>query len=157
VLVDEETVEPGDWTGPGGAKNILARSGLDAAVRETARGGIVLRGMGYESNEASILTNVTSDHLDLQGIHTLPELAEVKATICRVTKPDGWVVLNGDDPLVAAIVRRVRGHVAFFSTARPTPSIVRRRVAAGGRAYVIRDGELTELEGDRSSTIVDVR
>ena len=75
---------------------------------ETARGGIVLRGMGYESNEGSVLTNVSSDHLDLQGIHTLPELAEVKSTVCRITKASGWVVLNGDDPLVAAIARRVR-------------------------------------------------
>ena len=82
---------------------------------ETARGGIVLRGVGYESNDASVLTNVSSDHLDLQGIHTLPELAEVKSTICRITKPDGWVVLNADDPLVAAVARRVRAHVALFS------------------------------------------
>src|SRR4029077_19067070 len=101
VLVDERMIEPGDWTGPGGAHRILARSDIDVAVLETARGGIVLRGVGYESNDASILTNVSSDHLDLQGIHTLPELAEVKATICRITRPDGWVVLNADDPLVA--------------------------------------------------------
>ena len=157
VLIDERMVEPGDWTGPGGAQQVLRRSDIDVAVLETARGGIVLRGMGYESNDASVLTNVSSDHLDLQGIHTLPELAEVKSTICRVTKPDGWVVLNGDDPLVAAIARRVRGHVAFFSTATPTPAVVRRHVAAGGRAYLIRDGGLTELEGDRASSIVDVR
>ncbi len=99
----------GDWTGPGGAHQILARRDIDVAVLETARGGIVLRGVGYESNEASVLTNVSSDHLDLQGIHTLPELAEVKSTICRITRPDGWVVLNADDPLVAAVARRVRG------------------------------------------------
>ena len=118
VLVDERMVDPGDWTGPGGAHQILGRSDIDVAVLETARGGIVLRGMGYESNDASILTNVSSDHLDLQGIHTLPELAEVKATVCRITKPDGWVVLNGDDPLVAAVSRRVRANVAFFSVDR---------------------------------------
>ena len=115
VLVDERMVEPGDWTGPGGAHQILARRDIDVAVLETARGGIVLRGVGYESNEASVLTNVSSDHLDLQGIHTLPELAEVKSTICRITKPDGWVVLNADDPLVAAVARRVRAQVALFT------------------------------------------
>ena len=74
-------VEPGDWTGPGGAQAILGRDDLDIAVLETARGGILLRGMGYESNEASVITNVSSDHLDLQGIHTLPELAEVKSVV----------------------------------------------------------------------------
>ena len=123
VLVDERMVDPGDWTGPGGAQQILARRDIDVAVLETARGGIVLRGVGYESNEASVLTNVSSDHLDLQGIHTLPELAEVKSTICRITKPDGWVVLNADDPLVAAVARRVQAHVALLH-ARPTASPV---------------------------------
>ena len=157
VLIDERMVEPGDWTGPGGAQQVLRRSDIDVAVLETARGGIVLRGMGYESNDASVLTNVSSDHLDLQGIHTLPELAEVKSTICRVTKPDGWVVLNADDPLVAAVARRVRANVAFFSTAATTPPVVRRHVAGGGRAYLLRDGWLTEVDGDRTSPIVEVR
>jgi cyanophycin synthetase len=158
VLVDERMVEPGDWTGPGGAQQILRRSDIDVAVLETARGGIVLRGMGYESNDASVLTNVSSDHLDLQGIHTLPELAEVKSTIARVTKPDGWVVLNGDDQLVAAVGRRVRGHVAYFSVAPGAPPpVVRRHLAAGGRAYLVRDGSIVEVEGERESEIVEVR
>src|SRR5207342_1584325 len=115
ILVDERVVDAGDWTGPGGAQTILRRDDVDVAVLETARGGLVLRGMGYESNEASVFTNVSSDHLDLQGIHTLAELAEVKSTICRVTKPDGWVVLNADDRLVATVARRVRARVAWFS------------------------------------------
>ncbi len=158
VLVDERMVEPGDWTGPGGAQQILRRSDIDVAVLETARGGIVLRGMGYESNDASVLTNVSSDHLDLQGIHTLPELAEVKATVCRITKPEGWVVLNGDDPLVASVGRRVRAQVAYFST-EPSglgPPVVRRHVAGGGRAYLVRGGWLTEVTGSRSRRIAEV-
>lgn len=149
VLVDESMVEPGDWTGPGGAKNILARSGLDVAVLETARGGIVLRGVGYESNDASILTNVSSDHLDLQGIHTLPELAEVKGTICRITKPSGWVVLNADDRWVAGVARDVKAKVAYFTMDGDRSARVRRHARAGGRAYLVRDGVLGELEGER--------
>ena len=131
VLVDERMIDPGDWTGPGGAHQILVRSDVDVAVLETARGGIVLRGVGYESNDASILTNISSDHLDLQGIHTLPELAEVKATICRITRPDGWVILNGDDPLVTAVARRVRARIAFFSMSAVPPPTVRRHLAPG--------------------------
>lgn len=157
VLVDERMVDPGDWTGPGGAHQVLARSDVDIAVLETARGGIVLRGMGYESNDASVLTNVSSDHLDLQGIHTLPELAEVKSTVCRITRPDGWVVLNGDDPLVAAVARRVRARVAFFSMEGADGGpIVRRHVAAGGRAYLVRSGWLTEVNGREVTRIVEV-
>ena len=149
VLVDERLVEPGDWTGPGGAWQILERSDLDVGVLETARGGIVLRGMGYESNDASVITNVSSDHLDLQGIHTLPELAEVKSTVARATRPDGWAVLNADDALVAAIGRRVRAHVALFSLGEggSAAAAVRRAVAAGGRGYVLRDGWLVEIDG----------
>ena len=157
VLVDERMVDAGDWTGPGGAAMVLGRRDIEVAVLETARGGIVLRGVGYESNDASVLTNVSSDHLDLQGIHTLPELAEVKSVIARITKPDGWVVLNGDDTLVAAIRRRVRGRVALFSTVPGGAPVVRRHVAGGGRGYVLRDGlDLYELDGSVEHKIVDV-
>jgi cyanophycin synthetase len=147
VLVDERLVDPGDWTGPGGAWQILERSDLDVGVLETARGGLVLRGMGYESNDASVVTNVTSDHLDLQGIHTLPELAEVKSTVARATRAGGWAVLNADDPLVASIARRVHSKVAMFSIGDGGAAAVRRTVAAGGRGYVLRDGWMTELDG----------
>ncbi len=156
VLVDERMVEPGDWTGPGGAHQILARHDIDVAVLETARGGIVLRGVGYESNDASVLTNVSSDHLDLQGIHTLPELAEVKSTVARITRPDGWVVLNADDPLVAAVVRRVRGHIALFTLQGDESLVVRRHRQRGGRAYLVRDGMMVEANGETDSEIVEV-
>jgi cyanophycin synthetase len=156
VLVNERLIEPGDWTGPGGSLKILGRSDLDVAVLETARGGLVLKGMGYESNEVSVVTNVTSDHLDLQGIHTLPELAEVKATVARVTKPDGWSVLNADDPYVAATARRVRSHVALFSLVAGGSAAVRRNVAAGGRGYVVRDGWVVELGPKGDKRIVEL-
>lgn len=156
VLVDGRMVEPGDSTGPDGAQAVLARSDVDLAVLETARGGIVLRGVGYESNEASVLTNVSSDHLDLQGIHTLPELAELKSTICRITRPDGWAILNGDDPLVAGIARRVRARVAFFSLDETASPAIRRHLSAGGRAFLLRRGSLVEIEGDRVDEIAPV-
>jgi cyanophycin synthetase len=156
VMVDERMVDPGDWTGPGGAQQILGRRDIDVAVLETARGGIVLRGVGYESNESSVLTNVSSDHLDLQGIHTLPELAEVKSTICRITRPDGWVVLNADDPHVAGVARRVRGQIAYFTLGGRGARTVQRHRAAGGRAYVLDGGSLVELEGRTETEIVEV-
>jgi len=156
ILVDERMVDPGDWTGPGGAQQILARRDVDVAVLETARGGILLRGVGYESNDASVLTNVSSDHLDLQGIHTLPELAEVKATICRITRPDGWVVLNADDPLVVAVGRRVRGRVAFFTLGGRGSRTVQRHRAGGGRAYLVHRGVVIEANGEAETEIVEV-
>ncbi|HEY2916144.1 MAG TPA: Mur ligase family protein [Candidatus Limnocylindrales bacterium] len=147
VLIDETMVEPGDWTGPGGAREVLARDEVDVAVLETARGGLLLRGLGYESNDASILTNVSSDHMDLQGVHTLPELAEVKATICRVTKPDGWVILNADDRWVRAVGRSVKARVALFTLEGDRSRPVARHLAAGGHAVLVRDGVIGEAHG----------
>ena len=144
ILVDERLVEPGDWTGPGGAAAILRRDDVDVAVLETARGGLVQRGLGYESNDASVLTNISSDHLDVGGIHTLTELAEVKATVCRVTRPGGWVVLNADDPLSSAVARRVRARVAWFTMA--AGAVVRPGAGRGGRTYTVEDGDLVERE-----------
>lgn len=156
VLVDERMVEPGDWTGPGGAHLVLRRSDVDAAVLETARGGIVLRGMGYESNDASVFTNVSADHLDLQGIHTLPELAEVKSVVCRVTRADGWTVLNADDPFVLGVARHVRARVALFSMAARPGVAIRRHLDAGGRAYLVERGWLVEAEGNARRPIAEV-
>ncbi|HVM30932.1 MAG TPA: Mur ligase family protein [Candidatus Limnocylindrales bacterium] len=153
VFVDGRSVEEGDLTGPYGAHSVLTRDDVDMAVLETARGGIVLRGVGYQSNEASVLTNVSPDHLDLHGLHTVPELAEVKSVICRVTRPSGAVVLNAEDPLVAAVGRTVQATVVFFSL-RPGNARVRRHVRKGGRAVVLQDGWITELEGDRRRRIV---
>jgi cyanophycin synthetase len=157
ILIDERLIEPGDWTGPAGAAQILRRSDVDVGVLETARGGIVLRGVGYESNEASILTNVSADHLDLQGIHTLPELAEVKATISRMTRPDGWAILNADDRFVSAVARRVRANVSFFALDERRSPVLRRHIASRGRAYTVRRGSLVEIDARKVTTIVPVR
>ena len=156
IVVGDTMVEQGDWTGHGGALDILARDDLDIAVLETARGGILLRGVAYESNEASVITNVSSDHLDLQGIHTLPELAEVKGVIARITKPDGWVILNADDRHVADIGRRVRAPIAFFSLVGDRSPRIRRHLRAGGRAYLVRDGRLGEADGSIWRRLVPV-
>ncbi len=146
ILVDEQLVEAGDWTGPGGAAAVLGRSDVDVAVLETARGGLVQRGIGYESNQASVFTNVSSDHLDLGGVHTLAELAEVKSTVCRITRADGWVVLNADDPYVAALARRVRAKVAWFSIDLPGSAVLARHRVKGARAYTLEDGYLVARE-----------
>jgi cyanophycin synthetase len=157
IVVRGELVEAGDWTGPAGAGAILGRSDLDVAVLETARGGILLRGVGYESNEVGVITNVSSDHLDVQGIHTLPELAEVKGVICRITRPDGWVVLNADDHHVASIARSVRARVALFSLDGDRSARLRRHLRRGGRGYLVRDGWLGQADGTAWQPIVELR
>ncbi|TMF85828.1 MAG: Mur ligase, partial [Chloroflexi bacterium] len=141
VYRDDDLVEAGDYSGFGGAGMALAQPGIAVAVLETARGGILLRGIGTDHNDVAVVTNVTADHLDQYGIRTLDQLAEVKATITRITRPDGWDVLNADDPRVLAMRRQAAGHPWLFSLDADHPAI-RGTLAEGGRAISVLDGAL---------------
>jgi cyanophycin synthetase len=141
IFARGELIEAGDWTGYGGAGRVLSEPGLDLAVLETARGGILLRGIGYALNDVSVVTNVSADHLGLQGIDTVDELAEVKATIVRITKRDGWAVLNADDDRAWAMRRETRANLYAFSLDPGSPR-VEAALDGGGRAAVLDDGVL---------------
>jgi cyanophycin synthetase len=110
-------------------------------VLETARGGILLRGIGYGANDVSVVTNISADHLGLQGIDTLDELAEVKAAIVRITRPSGWAVLNADDPRVWAMRRETRAGIYGYSLSGDSPRLTD-LVDGGGRSAVLERGWL---------------
>ncbi len=148
VYRNDELVEAGDYSGFSGAAKALAQPGIDFAVLETARGGILLRGMGTDHNDVAVVTNVTEDHLDQYGIRTLDQLAEVKATITKITKPDGWDVLNADDPRVLAMRRLAAGRPWLFSLDADHPAI-RTTLAEGGRAISVLDGALVVMTSGR--------
>jgi cyanophycin synthetase len=147
IFVRGELVEAGDWTGFGGAARVLSEPGLDLAVLETARGGILLRGIGYTANDVSVVTNVSADHLGLQGIDTVEELADVKAAIVRITRRTGWAVLNAEDPLAWAMRRQTRAGIYAFSLDPEAPEVAA-ALERGGRAAVLHRGSLV-LRGGR--------
>jgi cyanophycin synthetase len=149
---DDELVEAGDYSGFGGAARALAQE-PDVAVLETARGGILLRGIGVLHNDAAVVTNVSADHLGLHGIDTLDQLTEVKATITRITRPEGWCVLNADDPRVLAMRRGATGRPWLCSTDPDHPAL-REVLAEGGRATTVLDGWLAVLEGAETRPLV---
>jgi cyanophycin synthetase len=149
---DGELVEAGDYSGFGGAAMALAQD-PDVAVLETARGGILLRGIGVLHNDVAVVTNVSADHLDLHGIHSLDQLAEVKAAITRITRPAGWAILNADDPRVLAM-RRVATGRPWLCSLDPEHPAVREVVAERGRATVPLDGWITVLEGSDARPLV---
>ena len=148
VYRDQQLVEAGDYSGFGGAATALAQPGIDLAVLETARGGILLRGIGTASNDVAVVTNVTADHLDQHGIRTLDQLAEVKATVTRITRPDGWDVLNADDARVLAMRRQAAGRPWLFSLDADHPAL-RTTLAEGGRAITILDGAMVVMTSHR--------
>jgi cyanophycin synthetase len=144
VYRDHELVEEGDYSGFSGAAKALAQPGIDFAVLETARGGILLRGIGTDHNDVAVVTNVTEDHLDQYGIRTIDQLAEVKGSITRITRPDGWDVLNADDPRVLAMRRLATGRPWLFSLDADHPAI-RTTLAEGGRAISVLDRSLVVM------------
>ncbi len=144
VYLNGRLIEEGDYSGPGGAARALAQPGVQAAVLEVARGGILLKGIGTGHNDVAVVTNVSTDHLGLHGIFTLDQLAEVKATITRITRPEGWCVLNADDPRVLAMRRGSRGRPFLFSMDPDHPAL-RAVLAEGGRGMAPIDGWLALL------------
>ncbi len=144
IYLDGELVEGGDYSGPSGAGRVLALPGVQLAVTETARGGILLKGIGLTRNDVSVVTNVSADHLGLQGIDTLDQLAEVKAVVPRITRPRGWAVLNGDDPRVFAMRSVIKAHPWVFSRDSTSPAI-RETLDEHGRATTVIDGWVSVL------------
>lgn len=136
VVVQGESVLDGDFTGPAGAARVFEEPNLDVAVLETARGGILLRGLGYESNDVSVVTNVSADHLGLQGVYTVDELARVKRVVAAVTKPEGFVVLNANDPLVLAMRDGLRARLFLVSRHHDNPAVLEHAAAGGWALWV---------------------
>jgi len=151
---DGVLVKAGDYSGFGGAALALAQN-PDVAVLETARGGLLLRGSGVRHNDVAVVTNVSADHLDLHGIHTVDQLAEVKGIITRITRPEGWDVLNADDPRVLSMRRQATGRI-WLSSLDPQHPAIRETLADGGRAITVIDGRITWLEGHRAHPLLSL-
>jgi cyanophycin synthetase len=159
VYFDGELVKYGDFSGPSGAGQVLSQPGVQLAVTETARGGILRRGIGVAYNDVSVVTNVTADHLGLGGIDTVDQLAEVKAVVTKITRPRGWCVVNGDDPRTFAMRLGSPAKCWVFSRDPDSPSI-RTVLDEGGRATTVLDGFVTVLDSSTDAEpllrIVDV-
>ena len=159
VVVQGELVEAGDYSGPSGGRKVLEAPGVEVGVLETARGGLLLRGMGVVSNDVSVVTNISADHLGMQGVDTLDQLAEVKSVVTRVTRRSGWTVLNGDDPRVLAMRAGSPGQPFVFSLDPGSPAL-REALNAGGRGITVLDGDIAVLspgaDPDRLVHVVDV-
>jgi len=147
IYIDGELVEEGDYSGPSGAGRVLAHPEVEFAVTETARGGILLKGIGLTRNDVSVVTNVSADHLGLQGIDTLDQLAEVKGVVPKITRKGGWAILNADDPRVYAMRSTIKAHPWVFSRDPDSPAI-RETLSSGGRATTVIDGWISVLTPD---------
>lgn len=151
IYIDGELIEAGDYSGPSGAGRVLARPEVQFAVTETARGGILLKGIGLVHNDVSVVTNVTADHLGLHGIDTLDQLAEVKGVVPRITKRSGWAILNADDPRVLAMPTPAK---IWIFTRDPASPAIREVIGRGGRATTVMDHQVSVLRAGQDPEVL---
>ena len=117
IYINGFLVEEGDCTGPESARMILADPGVDIAVLETARGGILRSGLAFQQCDAAIITNVAADHLGLNDIGTLEDMTAVKAVVAETVRSDGYAILNADNDPSYSIRERLKCRVALFEYA----------------------------------------
>jgi len=131
IYIQNYLIQYGDCTGPLSAEIILSDPTVDFAVLECARGGILRSGLGFDHCNISIVTNVTEDHLGLNGINTLEDLAFVKVVVPESTFEDGTAILNADDDLVYKMAEGLKCNIALFSMDAANPRIITHCKAGG--------------------------
>lgn len=146
IYVDETCIYKGDNSGPKSARTCLADKNIDAAVLETARGGIIREGLGYDLADVGVITNISEDHLGLDGIETMEDLAFVKALVIEAVKKDGYCILNADDPMTAYFKKRARGKIIYFSM-HDNNLLIKRHIENGGIAVYVKDNTIVIANG----------
>ncbi|MHB8125031.1 MAG: cyanophycin synthetase [Desulfitobacteriaceae bacterium] len=146
IFVNGNLLIKGDTTGPESARIILRHPEVQVAVLETARGGILRAGLGYDYADIAVITNVSNDHLGQFGIETIEDIAHVKSLVTEVVQTHSYVILNADDAKVLEMGRRTKGKVIYFSTEKDNIH-VRKHLAKGGIAVFVRRGIILLCHG----------
>ncbi|MEX0635647.1 MAG: Mur ligase family protein, partial [Ferruginibacter sp.] len=146
----------GDCTGPISSQFVLKDPTVDFAVLECARGGILKNGLAFQNCEVAIVTNVAADHMGLGGIHTLEQMAKLKAVVPETVFPHGYAVLNADDDLVFAMSKDLSCNVALFSMDENNTRI-KQHCKKGGLAAVFENGYISILKGTWKIRVIHVK
>ncbi len=153
VYIQGKRIDTGDCSGPKSARNVLMHPDVDAAVFETARGGILREGLAFDRCDVAVVTNIgMGDHLGLNYISTVEDLAVVKRVVVQNVAPDGVAVLNAEDSMVAGMADMCPGSVTFFARDRHHPLMAAHR-AQGRRIVYVEHGQIVACEKNRELRI----
>lgn len=155
IYIGDQLVDADDWSGPGGARRVLRDPRAAVAILETARGGILRRGLAVQRTDAAIVTNVAADHLGEFGVHDVEAIADAKLVVARAVRGDGDLALNADDPVLAARASALPVRPGWISLDADLPLLLE-HVEAGGSATVIEDGAFVRIEAGTRTTLVAV-
>jgi cyanophycin synthetase len=156
---DRRIVE-GDTTGPHSARTVLSDPAVEVAVLETARGGIVRRGLGYDWSDIGVITNIGPDHIGQDGIESIEDIVNIKALVAERVREGGTLILNADDEHLKRLtdIRRVREpqrRIVYFSLQENSPFIAE-HTAAGNTAFFLRGGLIFEVNNNAELPLVRV-
>jgi len=156
VFIDGQQIARGDCTGYRSARSVLASPEVEFAVLETARGGILKRGLAYDKCDVAVVLNVSADHLGLDGVDTIEELAKVKAVVAQRARRA--VVLNAEDDYCVAMASTLAAEVEvlYFSLDADNP-ILLRHLEKGGRAVYLQDNSIVLANGSKHEALLNVR
>ena len=155
IAVDDAIIDRGDYSGPGGARTVLRDRRVDIAILETARGGLLRRGLAVEHADAALITNIAEDHLGEFALHDLQALADLKWVVTTALDATGHLVLNADDLLLVERAPKSTAPITWFS---PDPDNARlvEHVAEGGDAFTTVDGEIVNWSDGRRRALLPV-
>lgn len=156
VYIQNQLMMKGDCTGPISASFVLKDPTVDFAVLECARGGILKAGLAFRNCEVAIVTNVAADHIGLGGIHSVEQMARVKAVVPETVFPHGYSILNADDDLVYKMADGLDCNVALFSMNENNPRI-RKHSADGGLSAVFENGYISIMKGTWKIRVLPVK
>ncbi len=142
IYIHNRLLYKGDCSGPDSARFVLRDPTVDFAVLETARGGILRSGLGYDRADVGVITNITDDHLGLEGIHSIEQMTRVKSVVGENVYPKGYTVLNADDDQAYGIKEGLSSHVVLFSL-NPQSERILEHCNSGGTAAIYENGFIT--------------
>jgi len=146
IAVNDHIVDRGDWSGPGGARTVLRNNDVDIAVLESARGGLLRRGLGVNTADAALITNIAEDHLGDFASQSLEELLNIKWIVSRAVVRKGRLILNADDALLRERAVNYPGKLIWISLHADNETVTA-HVANGGSAFVLDGHDLVLLDG----------
>jgi cyanophycin synthetase len=155
VYIDNRPIIKGDTTGPDSARAVLMDKRVDIAVLETARGGMLRRGLGYDLADVGVITNISEDHLGLDGVDTIEDLAYVKSLVVEAVKDYGYAVLNADDANVNLLNQRVKCNIIYYSKNHEN-LMIKKHLLDGGLAVFVKDGFICIGDGEKIQPVINV-
>jgi len=156
IYVDGKCLFKGDTTGPKSALAVLMNKDVDAAVLETARGGIIREGLAYDLADVAVITNIMEDHLGIDGVETLEDLAKIKALVGEAVKDDGYVVINGDNNMSVSILSRLKSNLIVFSNDKDN-EVMQNNIKSGGHGVYVDEGNIIIQKGSNYEKLIDIK